>query len=75
MDKSIELAMLSTLGEVDFGPIADGQPLLDAGGGMIRVVSAWVSGNIDMRPEGGGESGREVSSRTGKVKRCIGKEP
>jgi broad specificity phosphatase PhoE len=46
----------------------------DARGGMVRVVGAWVSGNIDTRPEGGGESGREVSSRTGKVKRCIGKE-
>lgn len=78
-DKPVEVVMLPALAEVDFGPIADGQPVSDARGGMVRVVSAWVSGDIDMRPEGGGESGREVSvcvafeDTRRKRKRCIGK--
>lgn len=54
--------MLPSLAEVDFGPIAEGQPVSDARGGMLRVTGAWVSGYIDTRPDGGGESGREVSS-------------
>ena len=68
LDKPIEIALLPSLAEVDFGPVTDGQPVSDARGGMVRVISAWVSGDIDMRPEGGGESGREVSSGHGKIK-------
>jgi broad specificity phosphatase PhoE len=62
LDKPIELAMLPSLAEVDFGPVAEGQPVSDVRGEMLRVTGAWVSGYIDTRPDGGGESGREVSS-------------
>ena len=62
-DRTTELKPLATLGEVDFGPMVEGKPVSDVRGRMIHTYGAWASGTIDMRPEGGGESGREVSSR------------
>ena len=61
VDKTIELAVLPSLREVDFGSIAEGQPVSDARGGMIRTFGAWAAGYVDVRGEVDGESGREVS--------------
>ena len=53
---------LSLLREVDFGPVAEGQPVAVAKAGMEATYAAWAIGSVDYRPTGGGESGREVSS-------------
>lgn len=52
---------IRVLREVDFGPVAEGQPVATAKEGMDVTYAAWANGNIDYRPTGGGESGREVS--------------
>ncbi|CAJ1969330.1 unnamed protein product [Cylindrotheca closterium] len=54
---------LSLLREVDFGPVAEGQPVATAKAGMEATYAAWAIGNVDYRPTGGGESGREVLNR------------
>lgn len=61
IDSSIQPKQLDLLREVDFGPVADGQPVALAKAGMQATYAAWAFGNIDYRPSGGGESGREVS--------------
>lgn len=61
-DKTVNLQELSTIGEVDFGSVAENKPLSDARGGMLRTFGSWAAGYVDERGEGGGESGREVSS-------------
>jgi hypothetical protein len=53
--------VLEELGEVDFGPVAEGQPILMAMAGMTATYAAWALGDIDYRPAEGGDSGREVS--------------
>mmetsp|Transcript_34664 Transcript_34664/g.84074 ORF Transcript_34664/g.84074 Transcript_34664/m.84074 type:complete len:359 (-) Transcript_34664:270-1346(-) len=53
----------SLLREVDFGPVAEGQPVATAKAGMEATYAAWAVGNVDYRPSGGGESGREVLYR------------
>lgn len=60
-DKQVTLNELDLLNEVDFGSVAEGKPLTEARGGMIRTAGAWAAGYVDARGEGGGESGREVS--------------
>lgn len=62
VDKTITLNELPTLGEVDFGSAAEGKPMSTARGGMVRTFGAWAAGYVDAKGEGGGESGREVSS-------------
>jgi hypothetical protein len=52
---------LDLLREVDFGPVAEGQPIVLAKAGMQATYAAWAIGNVDYRPNAGGESGREVS--------------
>ena len=54
---------LSSIGEVDFGPFAEGKPIAEAKAQMSKVYSAWSFGRIDETPELGGESGRIVVSR------------
>ena len=51
---------LHFLREVDFGPVAEGQPVALAKAGMKLTYGAWALGNIDYRPKLGGDSGREV---------------
>jgi len=63
VDKAVILNELPTLGEVDFGSLAEGQPVSVARGGMIRTYGAWAAGYVDAKGEGGGESGREVMNR------------
>lgn len=52
---------LGLLREVDFGPVAEGQAVAVAKAGMEATYATWAIGNVDHRPVGGGESGREVS--------------
>jgi len=52
---------LGLLREVDFGPVAEGQAVAIAKAGMEATYATWAVGNVDHRPVGGGESGREVS--------------
>ena len=54
---------LSTLAEIDFGPVADGQPISEAKKKMAPTYTRWAFGDVDYRPEGGGETGREVSQK------------
>ena len=54
---------LSDLGEIDFGPVADGQPISKVQQKMYQAYTRWSIGQIDYRPDGGGESGREVLQR------------
>ena len=54
---------LSDLGEIDFGPVADGQPISEVQQKMYQAYTRWSIGRIDYRPDGGGESGREVLQR------------
>jgi hypothetical protein len=62
----IRVRQLDSLGEVDFGPVAEGRPVSLARAGMQATYAAWATGNIDFRPEGGeGESGRDVSTTFG----------
>lgn len=53
---------LPVLAEVDFGPIADGQPISVVQEKMAKTYTKWSMGDVDYRPEGGGDSGREVCS-------------
>lgn len=52
---------LSFLREVDFGPFAEGQPVRDVQVSMTKAYLAWSVGDLDYRPQGGGDNGREVS--------------
>jgi len=51
---------LGVLGEIDFGPAAEGQSVALAKAGMEATAARWALGDIDYRPSGGGETGREV---------------
>jgi hypothetical protein len=61
IDAKIKPRQLKALGEVDFGPLAEGQPVALANAGMQATYAAWAIGSIDYRPSGGGDSGRDVS--------------
>eukprot|EP00536_Pseudo-nitzschia_multiseries_P006362 jgi/Psemu1/304079/fgenesh1_kg.134_\ len=54
---------LKVLSEVDFGSVADGQPISVAQEKMTNTYTRWAMGEVDYRPEGGGDSGREVLIR------------
>jgi hypothetical protein len=62
IDPNIKVRQLNSLAEVDFGPSAEGQPVALAKAGMQATYAAWATGNIDFRPQEGGDSGRDVSS-------------
>jgi broad specificity phosphatase PhoE len=51
------------LGEVDFGPIAEGKKVAEVRPDMARIYGAWSLGRIDERLSPGAESGREVTNR------------
>jgi hypothetical protein len=51
---------LDSLKEVDFGQFAEGQPIRLVQEKMLQAYAAWSVGNVDYRPTGGGDSGREV---------------
>lgn len=59
----IQLQSLSTLGEVDFGPLNEGKSTTLAKADMLKIYSEWALGNIDAKMGGGGESGRDVLTR------------
>jgi len=61
IDRQIKVQQLDSLAEVDFGPIAEGKPVALAKAGMQATYASWAMGNLDFRPQEGGESGREVS--------------
>ena len=52
---------LASLAEIDFGPVADGQPISEVKKKMAPIYTRWAFGDVDYRAEGGGETGREVS--------------
>jgi len=54
---------LSSLAEIDFGPVADGQPISAVQEKMTKTYTQWALGDVDFRPEGGGDNGREVLIR------------
>ena len=58
---SVTPRQLSALAEIDFGPVADGQPISAVQEKMMDSYTKWAMGNVDYRPDGGGDSGREVS--------------
>jgi hypothetical protein len=60
IDSKIRVIALDLLREVDFGPVAEGQPVALAKAGMESTYARWAIGNVDYRPSSGGESGREV---------------
>jgi Histidine phosphatase superfamily (branch 1) len=62
--RDIQLQEMNALMEVDFGPVAEGQKVNYAKPGMAATYARWSMGNIDYRPEGGGDSGRDVSCTT-----------
>lgn len=56
------LQVMNDLVEVDFGPVADGQPAQPPS--SMKIYSQWAAGNLNARPDGGeGESGNEVLQR------------
>lgn len=55
------LQSINPLMEVDFGPVAEGQPVKEANPKMMATYTRWAFGDIDYRPEGGGDSARDVS--------------
>jgi len=57
------ISPLPTLGEVDFGPLAEGKKVAEVRPDMARIYGAWSLGRIDERLSPGAESGREVISR------------
>lgn len=65
------LEPLASLGEVDFGPLAEGKKVAQVRADMVRTYGAWAAGFVDARPEGGGESGREVRCRFHKWLRLL----
>jgi hypothetical protein len=60
IDLKIKTRELQALGEIDFGPANEGQPVALAKARMRATSVAWSLGQIDLRPQGGGDSGREV---------------
>lgn len=57
------LRALDALMEVDFGAVAEGQSVEDAKPDMVATYARWAMGQVDYRPEGGGDSGRDVINR------------
>ncbi len=59
----IQLQPLSSLGEVDFGPLNEGKGTALAKADMVGTLGAWAMGKIDTKLGGEGESGRDVLTR------------
>lgn len=59
----IKLQSLSTLGEVDFGPLNEGKSSTIAKAEMLKTYASWSLGDIDSTLGGSGESGRDVLTR------------
>lgn len=57
----IRLELLTSLREVDFGPMTEGKKLAEVRPLMVQTYAQWSAGLVDSRPEGGGDSGRDVS--------------
>lgn len=55
------LRELNSLRELDFGPVAEGEPVELMRAKTVATYAAWAAGDLDARMAGGGESGREVS--------------
>lgn len=58
---------LPVLSEIDFGAFADGQPISAVQEKMTKTYTRWSMGDVDYRPEGGGDSGRKVLIRAVKA--------
>lgn len=69
--KKIRLESLSSLRSIDYGPTAGGREASEMRAGMARVYGAWTDGYIDTRPDGGGESCREVLTRAAAALRML----
>jgi len=65
---------LSALAEIDFGPVADGQPISVVQEKMVQTYTKWAMGDVDFRPEGGGDNGREGLSRVCEALEVLVKE-
>eukprot|EP00980_Cylindrotheca_fusiformis_P027429 scaffold20430_cov120-Cylindrotheca_fusiformis.AAC.3 len=74
INPKISPRQVELLREVDFGPVAERQSVALAKAGMDATVAAWAIGNIDCRPDAGGESGREVLNRAAEALKFLGKE-
>jgi Histidine phosphatase superfamily (branch 1) len=57
--KHPKLATLATLGEVDFGEVAEGLPVEQVRSQLVATYAGWATGNLDMSMPGG-ETGRQV---------------
>lgn len=62
-DRVVVPRQLAALSEIDFGPVADGQPISAVQEKMEEAYTKWALGDVDFRPEGGGDTGREVRRR------------
>jgi len=62
-DKNLLIQQFEGLGEVDFGPVAEGQPISEVRAEMTKIYGYWAVGQIDKEPDAGGETGRAVISR------------
>lgn len=59
----LTLDTLSTLGEVDFGVVAEGQSVNEAKAEMMATFAQWAVGKIDARNGEDGETARDVLTR------------
>jgi broad specificity phosphatase PhoE len=74
IDPKLKTRDVEALGEVDFGPVAEGQPVALAKAGMQATYAAWAIGQIDYRPNGGGDSGRDVLVRAADALKFLAQE-
>jgi broad specificity phosphatase PhoE len=70
-DNKIHLVSLSSLRSIDYGPNAGGREASEMRAGMAKVYDAWTDGYIDTRPDGGGDSCREVLKRAASALRTL----
>ena len=59
----IRLQSLSTLAEVDLGPLNEGKSSTIAKADMLKTYTSWTMGDIDCTLGGSGESGRDILTR------------
>lgn len=71
MGKRIRLVSLASLRSIDYGPNAGGREASEMRAGMTKVYEAWTDGYIDTRPDGGGDSCREVLKRAASALRTL----
>jgi len=63
LSTKLSLDTLSSLGEIDFGPVSEGKSTNIARSAIYETYGAWATGLIDTVQDGGGESGRSVLTR------------